>query len=105
MLWPEPPVAHSGESNSVLSTHAIARRLPGWTGTRAILHLLRDPARLPHVTGNVAFLDPDTIDQLPISKQLRRELHIGAEGSPIAAAFVNGQPVSFCYAGSVTESL
>jgi RimJ/RimL family protein N-acetyltransferase len=184
MLWPAPPVAQSGASTSVLSTHAIARRLPdiprlvearslllsedceifgleetpelslavrdpstgsvvvigrpsrtavqhavrgilhdgslvatpelapwlaealpGWTGTRAILHLLREPARLPHVTGNVAFLDPDTIDQLPISKQLRRELHIGAEDSPIAAAFVNGQPVSFCYAGSVTESL
>jgi GNAT superfamily N-acetyltransferase len=79
--------------------------LPGWTGTRAILHLLREPARLPAVTADVALLDPDTIDRLPISRQLRRELHIGAEDSPIAAAFVNGQPVSFCYAGSVTESL
>jgi hypothetical protein len=83
----------------------LAEALPGWTGTRAILHLLRDPARLPTVTGDVAFLDPGTIDRLPIPGQLHRELRIGAEGSPIAATFVGGQPVSFCYAGAVTESL
>ena len=29
----------------------------------------------------------------------------GAEQSLIAAAFVNRQPVSFCYAGAMTESL
>jgi RimJ/RimL family protein N-acetyltransferase len=83
----------------------LTEALPGWTGTRAILHLLREPAPLPTVRGEVAFLDPNTIDRLPISQQLRRELWIGAEDSPIAAAFTNGQPVSFCYAGSVTESL
>lgn len=83
----------------------LAQVLRGWTGTRAILHLLREPARLPAVTPDVSFLDPDTIDRLPISTQLRRELHIGAEDSAIAAAFVKLQPVSFCYAGSVTESL
>jgi RimJ/RimL family protein N-acetyltransferase len=83
----------------------LAEALPGWTRTRAILHVLRERTRLPVVTVDVSFLDPDTIDRLRISTQLRRELRIGAEHSAIAAAFVNGQPVSFCYAGSVTESL
>lgn len=79
--------------------------LPGWRRTRAILHVLRERTRLPAPAANVEFLDAGTIERLPISTQLRRELRIGAEDSPIVAAFVNGQPVSFCYAGSVTESL
>ena len=83
----------------------LADVLPGWSGTRAILYLLRERARLPAPAANVDFLDAGTIDRLSISTQLRRELRIGAEDSPIVATFVNGQPVSFCYAGAVTESL
>ncbi|HVE78271.1 MAG TPA: GNAT family N-acetyltransferase [Gemmatimonadaceae bacterium] len=84
----------------------LAGLLPGWTRTRAILHLLRDPARLPVASaGQVGWLDPGTLDRLPLPEELRRELEIGAEDSPIAATFVDRQPVSFCYAGAVTESL
>ena len=36
---------------------------------------------------------------------MKQELTDGAEGSSISAAFVDGSPVAFCYAGAVTESL
>ena len=84
----------------------VADALPEWTRTRAILHVLRHPDRLPPPSaGEVGFLDPDTLPRLPISAELRRELEIGAARSVIAAAFADGQPFSFCYAGAVTESL
>ncbi len=84
----------------------LTQVLPEWTRTRAILHLLRDPQRLPIASaGQVRFLDPDTLDRLPIPAELLRELEVGAEDSLIAATFVEEQPVSFCYAGAVTESL
>jgi GNAT superfamily N-acetyltransferase len=83
----------------------LAETLSGWTQTRAILHVLPDVSRLPAVNDAVRFLDPRTIDQLPIPSQLARELRIGADGSEIAAAFVDDEPVAFCYAGSTTESL
>ena len=83
----------------------LAQTLPGWSRTRAILHLLHDPSRLPPPGANVRFLDPSTIEQLAIPEQLRRELRFGAEDSPIMTTFVHDQPVAFCYAGSITESL
>jgi GNAT superfamily N-acetyltransferase len=79
--------------------------LVGWTRTRAILHSLPDFCRLPPVDDGVRFLDPRAIDQLDIPAQLARELRIGAVDSEIAATFVDGRPVAFCYAGSTTESL
>jgi hypothetical protein len=37
----------------------LSHVLPGWTHTRAILHLLRDPTHLPAAAGGgVHFLDP-----------------------------------------------
>jgi RimJ/RimL family protein N-acetyltransferase len=99
-------IMHDGSLVAALD-HApwLADALPRWTCRRAILHLLREPARLPAATTDVRFVDPDTIGRLAISEQLRRELRIGAENSRIAATFVGKRPVSFCYAGSVTESL
>ncbi len=84
----------------------LAGALPGWTATRAILHVLGDAPRLPEVSpGQVRFLDPSILDRLPLPEDLLRELKIGAEHSPIAAAFVEEEPVSFCYASALTESL
>jgi RimJ/RimL family protein N-acetyltransferase len=99
-------IMHDGNVVATLEEAGwLAATLRGWRRTRAILYLLRDSARLPEDSRQVRFLDPGTIDRLAIPKQLRRELAIGAERSPIAATLVDGQPVSFCYAGSVTESL
>jgi RimJ/RimL family protein N-acetyltransferase len=84
----------------------IARLLPEWSRSRAVLHLLGDSPRFPDVPpGRVRFLDPALLPHLPVTPELLRDLEIGAEGSPIAATFVDGEPVSFCYAGAITESL
>jgi GNAT superfamily N-acetyltransferase len=84
----------------------LADALPEWARTRIIVHHLADPHCLPDASaGAVGFLDPATLCQLPISADLLRELANGAEQSWIAATFVDQQPVSFCYAGAITESL
>jgi len=99
-------IMHDGSVVALLEeADWLAKTLRGWSRTRAILHLLRDPTRLPPPAANVDFLDPSTIEQLVIPEQLRRELRFGAEGSAIMATFVDNQPVAFCYAGSITESL
>jgi RimJ/RimL family protein N-acetyltransferase len=84
----------------------VARALPAWRRMRAILHGLPDPSRLPVPSpGQVRFLARDEIGGLRVAEELRRELRWAAEMSPIAATVVEGEPVSFCYAGSVTETL
>lgn len=84
----------------------IARLLPEWTATRAILHQLGDAPRLPEVApGQVRFLEPGELGTLPLPGELAEELADTAEGSPIAATFVEGRPVAFCYAGAITETL
>jgi GNAT superfamily N-acetyltransferase len=84
----------------------IARLLPAWTATRAVLHLLGDAPRLPAVApGQVRFLEPGELGRLDLPGGLAEELRDAAERSPIAAALAEGRPVSFCYAGAVTETL
>lgn len=86
----------------------IATLLPEWTASRAILHLLGDAERLPIVVpGPVRFLEEGELASLDVDvgSELAEELEIGAGRSPIAATFVDGRPVSFCYAGAVTETL
>ncbi|GAC1544042.1 MAG: hypothetical protein NVS2B7_18130 [Herpetosiphon sp.] len=84
----------------------LADALPNWIYAPAILHLLQNPERLPHPSlGNVGFLDPVTLPRLPIPADLRSELQSAAECTLISAAFVDHQPVAFCYAGATTESL
>ena len=84
----------------------IARLLPEWTATRAILHLLGDAPRLPRVApGQVRFVDAAELRRMDVPAALAEELAIGAAGSPVAATFVEGRPVSFCYAGGITETL
>lgn len=84
----------------------MARVLPAWRRARAILHVLPDPSRLPVPSpGQVRFLRRDEIGALRVSDELRRELRMAADDGPVAAALADGEPVSFCYAGSVTETL
>lgn len=80
--------------------------LPEWSRSRIIVHCLAGLDQLPVIADDtVGFLDPARIGQLSIEDELRKELESGAEGSLIAATFVDQQPVSFCYAGAITESL
>jgi RimJ/RimL family protein N-acetyltransferase len=84
----------------------LAQSLPEWTRTRIIVHRLGDHRRLPSGSaGEVSFLDPSTLRQHALPAELLQELESAGEHSLIAAAFVENQPVSFCYAGSLTESL
>lgn len=84
----------------------LEQALPGWTRARIIVHTLSDPGRLPEASAaQVAFLDPEMLRRIPMPAELLEELESGAGHSLIAATFVEQQPVSFCYAGAVTESL
>jgi GNAT superfamily N-acetyltransferase len=83
--------------------------LPGWTATWATLHLLGNAPRLPQLTeGEVrpfGALDLDAAsDELP--EDLRSFLKDAiVRGSPMAATFAGGRPVSFCCASDETEGL
>jgi GNAT superfamily N-acetyltransferase len=79
--------------------------LPALACRRIILHTLANPARLPLAApGQVRFLAPAQLPTLVLPPRLGAELSHAATYSRIAATFVDEQPVSFCYAGSVTEN-
>ena len=89
----------------------ILGALPGWTTTRAALHLLGDAPRLPSpAEGEVKALGASDLcaswaEEIP--EDLRSFLEdaiVGGE-APVAAALDNGRPVSFCVASDQTESL
>ena len=103
-------VAEQGASAGVIATleqgDRIAAALHGWTRSPIVLHLLSSPARLPvPSSGEVGFIECDALDGASIPDDLRRELRAGAESSSIAATFVEGAPVAFCYSSAETESL
>lgn len=75
-----------------------------WAHTGISVHELRDELRLPRDLADVRFLDRSRIASLAVAGELRDELEAGAEGSPIAASFVDDEPIAFCYAGATTES-
>jgi hypothetical protein len=83
-----------------------AAALPGWKRERATLHVLSAMARLPAVPpGSVRYLDPDELARVrEIPRALLSELLVEAQaGTRIAAALAGDRPVSFCYAGWMTE--
>jgi hypothetical protein len=81
--------------------------LPHWPSEKAALHLLGDSPMLPNVPeGMVRFLQPGEVNSLTdLSEELAEELAVAARQTQIAATVVDGQPVSFCYAGAITETL
>jgi hypothetical protein len=106
----EAGIQENGGGGSVIARQEqaawLAELLPGWPRTRIIVHHLPNLSRLPEApAGMVDFLDPETLPRLQLPPDLREELESGAEHSVIAATFVEQQPVSFCYAGAVTETL
>jgi RimJ/RimL family protein N-acetyltransferase len=84
----------------------VARALPReWTQTRAILHVLPTPDRLP-AAGDVRLVDASALRAQPlVPEELLRELEAAIATSPVAASIVDGRPVSFCYPSAVTETL
>jgi RimJ/RimL family protein N-acetyltransferase len=57
------------------------------------------------LAGSIGFVDLAMIRRHALPDDLRADLESGANHSPIAATFVDGAPVSFCYAGTMTDSL
>jgi hypothetical protein len=84
----------------------VAEALPDWAVSPAKLHVLGDKSRLPKISVNVRLLAPTEIEaRTNLPPDLKEELAVACRYSPIAATIVEGKPVSFCYAGSQTESL
>jgi len=105
-------VQHSGEAAIVLAVPEnlalVEAALPHWISERAALHTLASLNRLPEVPpGIVRLLEPgETTSLKNVPEDLYAELADAVvDGAAIAAAFADGQPVSFCYAGSETEGL
>lgn len=89
----------------------IEGALPGWTATRATLHLLGDAPHLPSLAeGEVeplgaSDLRASWVEGIP--EDLRSFLEgviVGAK-APASAAWVGWRPVSFCVASDQTEGL
>jgi len=87
------------------SEHA-AEALPDWTVSLAKLHVLEGEPLLHKISDNVRLLAPSEIEAMKnLPLDLKEELTLAFRYSPVAGTIVEGKPVSFCYAGSQTESL
>ena len=85
----------------------VAAALQDWSSVTATLHTLGDAHRLPDVPeGSTRLLSsPEMVDTRFLPPDLQSELRDAVETSPIAAAFADEHPASFCYAGAQTENL
>jgi RimJ/RimL family protein N-acetyltransferase len=103
--------AQSGKQGAVLAFDnnfsLVAKTLKDWKFEKAKLYLLGDSPKLPHLAdGTVRFLSEDEVVALTgLSEELQEELLIASKWTGIAAAILDNQPVSFCYAGAETETL
>lgn len=85
----------------------VAEALPEWRSESATIYRLATGARLPEVPADaVRLLSIDEIEVMNHAPaELKEELIDAAMYSPVAATCLGKLPVSFCYAGSRTESL
>ena len=84
---------------------AIEEILPEWSSNRATIGTLADENGLtPPDRGQIGWLDPAGLVRIHMPPDLREELEDAARNGKIAASLDDGDPVSFCYAGSVTET-
>jgi isopenicillin N synthase-like dioxygenase/RimJ/RimL family protein N-acetyltransferase len=102
--------SNAGESTVVLASleneSHVARMLPGWRPEPAVLHTLADPTRLPDFSSyDVRFVTQTDLEISTLPSGLQDELKRARTHSPVAAVFLDDIPVSFCYAGSETETL
>lgn len=103
--------AKSGEKAEVLAnpencTH-VSTALTSWHKTPAIIHQLSKTLTLAdNNDATIKFARKSDIIQIrDENPELADEVLQALSYSPIAAAFDNDKPVSFCYAGSETETL
>ena len=85
----------------------VREAMPERNFERAILHVLPEAAVLPDAPPEmVRFLSSEEIEALAgVPADLKKEILIEAKHTPIAATVIDERPVSFCYAGAVTERL
>jgi len=85
----------------------VAEALPEWRSELATIYRLTNSERAPEVPADaVRLLSPSEIEAMNHAPaELKEELVAATKRSPVAAACVEQLPVSFCYAGSRTESL
>lgn len=85
----------------------IRQLFPYWSASTAHMHVLTPEATMVlSPTIPVRFLDRQEIRQCDhLSEELQAELLDAAIHSPIAAAFEENLPVSFCYVAAETETL
>lgn len=85
----------------------VAEALPEWRSELATIYRLATGERLPEVPADAVRLlsisEIETMYHAPA--ELKEELIDAATYSPVAATCLGKLPVSFCYAGSRTESL
>jgi GNAT superfamily N-acetyltransferase len=82
----------------------VAATLPNWIGQSATIHALHALNAVP--ADHVRILDDiSDLNPAPVPAKLRKELKRAYYISPIAAAYEDEIPVSFCYAGAMTETL
>ncbi|HEX7181718.1 MAG TPA: GNAT family N-acetyltransferase [Thermoanaerobaculia bacterium] len=98
------------------SRDLVAAALPGWMATTATIHRLGEGGLAPDSTFapgdiltsvEIRLLRPEEAEgvlaRLPAG--LRDEIAWGMSRSPMATAFVDGEPAAFCYASWETEGL
>ncbi|QIN79859.1 GNAT family N-acetyltransferase [Rubrobacter marinus] len=111
--WVAEAVARNEGSGAVIAmpenAASVARTLPGWEMQTAVLHRLGEGGLLWTPRGDVRMLSgPEGLRALPsgLRAGLGAELEgVLGRGTPLAATFVGGVPVSFCYVASETEGL
>ena len=85
----------------------VAEALPEWRSELATIYRLANSEWAPEVpAGAVRLLSSSEIEAMGHAPaELKEELIDAAKWSPVAATCVEQLPVSFCYAGSQTETL
>jgi GNAT superfamily N-acetyltransferase len=91
------------------SAKSVGAALPGWKGSRGVVHALAEPEALGGGSAQgagVRVLSPRDAGSLEhVPEPLREELLTALSFTHVAAAFADGLPVSFCYGGYETETL